>query len=355
MRPNPLYGMMSAWFPQKTLMIPQPSDLSQLSSWQLALKTLITDPIELLKQLDLSPQEIPWIGDKHFPLRVTPSFVARMRKQDPNDPLLRQVLTAPRIEGSQSYNYSDDPLEEATYNPVPGVLHKYPSRVLLTLTRSCAIHCRYCFRQHFPYHQNTPGRQGWPAIFRYIREHPEIIEVILSGGDPLMLPDPMLQLFCTQLATIPHVRLLRIHSRLPVVLPERICPAFLSLFQELPFQAILVYHTNHPAEIIPALSEGVAHLRAYGIFVLNQTVLLKAVNDSLECLKALSVALFKAGILPYYLHLLDPVKGAEAFQIPLSHAKQLQEGLREALPGYLVPRFVKEIPHTLYKQPLDLL
>jgi EF-P beta-lysylation protein EpmB len=326
-------------------MIPQPL------IWQKDLGQLITDPLELLSLLELDSDDIDWDWDHQFPLRVTQSFVARMKKGDPHDPLLRQVLTT-KQESQLSSCFSEDPLQESQYNPVPGLLHKYSSRVLLTVTQSCAIHCRFCFRRHFPYEKNNPGRQGWAPALNYIASQPQVLEVILSGGDPLMLRDEMLGELVAQLEAIPHIQFLRFHTRAPVVMPERITPALVELLQNTRFNTTMVYHINHPAEIIPAISDGVALLKQANVTVLNHTVLLKDINDNAQCLRALSISLFKAGILPYYVHLLDPVQGTSHFDSTLQTAKALQQHLRDTLPGYLVPQFVREVPHSLSKIPL---
>ena len=335
-------------------MIPQPALKQQQPLWQQRLQALITDPQTLLSLVEVSPTLLPWQLDKQFPLRVTPSFVARMKKGDPADPLLLQVLPV-KTENQSVVGFSCDPLQEKQANPIPGLLHKYPSRALITLTPNCAIHCRYCFRRHFPYEQNTPGRKGWELIWDYLGQHSEIMEVILSGGDPLLATDDYIAQFLEGLANFSHIQLLRFHTRLPILIPERIYPDFLKRLPLQRFHTTFVYHINHSAELIPAISEGVQLLKTYGITVLNQSVLLKGINDNLACLKQLSLNLFKAGILPYYLHLPDAVKGTHHFAVSLTIAKQLAQALREALPGYLVPRFVQEIPHTLAKTPLDLI
>ncbi len=322
------------------------------TSWQQSLSELITCPLELLSLLDLTADQVAWQIDKDFPLRVTKSFVARMKKGDPTDPLLRQVLPLKK-ESCSTLNFSKDPLAESTVNPVPGLLHKFKTRALLTFTGSCAIHCRFCFRRHFPYTDNNPGRNGWSAALDYIANHPEIMEVILSGGDPLMAQDETIAHFLAQLAQIPHVQILRIHSRLPVVLPERVTPEFVNMLKATRFNTVMVYHINHPQEITASIANGVALLKQQQITVLNHTVLLQGVNDEIECLKKLSLQLFAAGILPYYINLLDAVQGASHFAVPLAKAKALQQDLRAALPGYLVPKFVQEIPEQPSKIPLD--
>lgn len=334
--------------------IQQPSLTQQSLTWQQALSEMVTSPLDLLSMVNLSPEDIPWQWDKDFPLRVTKSFISRMQKSDPQDPLLKQVLSI-KIESQLNSNFSDDPLEETKYNPIPGLLHKFPSRVLLTFTSSCAIHCRYCFRRHFPYQSNNVGRKGWTQVLDYIASHPEIVEVILSGGDPLMAQDDVINEFLQKLSHIPHVQLLRIHTRLPVVVPQRITQHLLRILHDVPLQIVMVYHINHPNEIIPAITQGVSKLKQHGITVLNQSVLLAGVNDNIECLKTLSLDLFKAGIMPYYVNLLDAVQGASHFFVSKKKAKELQQSLRENLPGYLVPKFVQEIPHRLSKTPIDIL
>jgi EF-P beta-lysylation protein EpmB len=315
---------------------------------------MVTSPLDLLSMVNLSPEDIPWQWYKVFPLRETKIFISRMKKSDPQDPLLKQVLSI-KIESQLNSNFSEDPLEETKYNPIPGLLHKFPSRVLLTFTSSCAIHCRYCFRRHFPYQSNNVGRKGWTQVLDYIASHPEIVEVILSGGDPLMAQDDVINEFLQKLSHIPHVQLLRIHTRLPVVVPQRITQHLLRILHDVPLQIVMVYHINHPNEIIPAITQGVNKLKQHGITVLNQSVLLAGVNDSTECLKTLSLDLFKAGIMPYYVNLLDAVQGASHFFVSKKKAKELQQSLRENLPGYLVPKFVQEIPHRLSKTPIDIL
>lgn len=334
--------------------ITQPLTTEQPALWQTALKNLITSPEKLLARLNIAPELVPYAWDKQFPLRVTESYVARMKAGDPNDPLLRQVLSTK--EESQLSSFSvPDPLEEKRFNPLPGLLHKFDNRVLLTFTSSCAIHCRYCFRRQFPYRENNPGKQGWPAILDYINQRKNIIEVILSGGDPLMASDDYLDEFLGLLSAIPHVKLLRFHTRLPVVLPERITATFISKMTQHRFTTSMIYHINHPNEITLEIAKGVQQLRAAGITVLNQAVLLKDVNDSEEVLHTLSLALYQAGILPYYMNLLDAVSGSDHFFVPRDTAKTLQNGLRKTLPGYLVPKFVQEIPHRPHKTPLDAL
>lgn len=311
--------------------------------WQQELIQAVTDPRELCQILELNPDSVEISGKAiaNFPLKVPRSFIARMEKGNPDDPLLRQVLPLP-AEDLESSAYSRDPLGEERVNPVSGLLHKYQGRVLLTLTGVCAINCRYCFRRHFPYAENNPSQQGWEKAFAYIQKDSSITEVILSGGDPLLLNDRTLKAFTDQLATIPHVKRLRIHSRIPIVLPERITEEFIAWLTSIPQTPVLVTHCNHPQELSPAVIEAMQSLKRAGIVLLNQAVLLKGINDEVETLVALSEALFSAGIQPYYLHLLDKVQGAAHFDTELVRAKKLYGELSQRLPGYLLPKLAQE-------------
>jgi EF-P beta-lysylation protein EpmB len=304
-------------------------------SWQEALSDLITNPAELL----LAAQA----AARLFPLKVPRGFVARMEKGNPNDPLLRQVLPL-GLELNEIAGYFNDPLQEREVNPISGLLHKYEGRVLVTLTSVCAIHCRYCFRRHFPYAENNPGQSGLENVFAYIGENPTINEVILSGGDPLAVSERKLKHVSDQLALIPHVTRLRIHTRLAVVLPERITSAFLEWITQLKCQLVIVIHANHPKEINADVQSALKKLRDVGVTLLNQSVLLKGINDDVATLKQLSELLFNAGVLPYYLHVLDKVQGAAHYDLDRQTAKQLHAALANSLPGYLVPKLTCEEP-----------
>lgn len=312
-------------------------------TWQQSLSNLITDPEELLAilRLDLALLPAARLATRAFPLKAPRGYVARMQKGNPDDPLLRQVLPL-GAELEVVTGYVNDPLEEAQANPVPGLLHKYHDRVLVTLTSACAVHCRYCFRRHFPYAENNPGTAGWEKILAYISEHPEINEVILSGGDPLSVSDKLLALFSQKLSEIKHIKRLRIHTRLPIVLPERITSELTALLSRLPFQTILVVHANHAQEIDAEVIVALAALRSANVNLLNQSVLLRGVNDDVETLVDLSERLFAAGVLPYYLHVLDKVQGAAHFDLPLARACELHAALTARLSGYLVPKLVRE-------------
>ncbi len=316
--------------------------------WQQALTDLITCPEELLSLLELDQSAGIIEAAKTFPLKVPRGYVNRMQKGNPNDPLLRQVLPL-GLELTIVPGYDKDPLQESQVNPVPGLLHKYHGRVLVTLTSACAIHCRFCFRRHFPYHDNNPGLRGWDNLFAYIQNDPSISEVILSGGDPLTVSDHLLKLFSTSLSSISHVKRLRIHTRLPIVLPERITASLLTWLRELELEAIVVVHANHPQEINEEVRDALFLLRNASVHLLNQTVLLKGINDEVSILALLSETLFDAGVLPYYLHVLDKVEGAAHFDLPIERARELHRALAHRLPGYLVPRLVCEEAGELAK------
>ena len=313
------------------------------SAWQQALVQAFTDPQELLQALELDQHMLPASAKvtKQFPLMVPRDFVARMEKGNPHDPLLRQVL-ALNDELIITPGFQADPLGERQVNPVPGLLHKYHGRVLLTLVGKCAINCRFCFRRHFPYVDNNPGTQGWEQALAYIAADPSIVEVILSGGDPLIANDKVLSSFSARLNQIAHVKRLRIHSRIPIVLPERISPEFLAWSQTVRQQLIMVTHCNHAQEINLPVKTALQRLRETGMTLLNHTVLLKGVNDNIETLVALSEALFAEQVIPYYLHQLDKVQGAAHFEVDLATGQALHYALTQRLSGFMVPKFVFE-------------
>lgn len=319
-------------------------------SWQTELATLFTDPIQLLAFLELDPAlaEAALRASHLFPLKVTRHYAALIEKGNPNDPLLRQVLPLD-LELKEIPGFNADPLQELSVNKVPGLLHKYPDRVLVTLTSACAIHCRYCFRRSFPYAENNPGIEGWEKIFAYISQHKAVREVILSGGDPLTVNDKYLKLFMDKLAHLSQIKRLRIHTRLPVVLPNRITKALLDILTGFAFIPVIVIHANHPQEISQQVAHALKMLKTAGISVLNQSVLLKGVNDDAKVLAALSEKLWHLGVQPYYLHLLDKVAGAAHFDIDLIRAREIHAELTHQLSGYLVPKLVVEEPGKLAK------
>lgn len=334
-------------------MIPGTAELRQVPAWQTALAQVVTDPSELLRLVGLGEEwrEAAEAAAKAFPLRVPRGFVARMRSGDPADPLLRQVLPLGQ-ELRVMPGFGPDPVGDHAAQQAPGVLQKYKGRVLLTATGACAVHCRYCFRRHFPYEESNASVDGWCGALDAIATDSSITEVILSGGDPLTLSDRRLTAFVQQAARIPHVKRLRVHSRLPVVLPERITKALCEILISTRLRPVLVIHVNHAQEIDPTVQTACELLTKYGIPLLNQSVLLRGVNDNAEALIDLSEALFAVGVLPYYLHQLDRVQGAAHFEVSDSIARQLHATLQSRLPGYLVPRLVREIPGATGKTSL---
>lgn len=322
-----------------------------MSDWQQHLRDAIQDPRELLALLQLTEADLPRVDlSPAFALRVPRPFVARMRPKDPGDPLLRQVLSL-TDEAMASPTYHLDPLNEHE-TVLPGVLHKYRSRVLVVFRGGCAVNCRYCFRRHYPYHSGTLRRQQLDDVLDYLRANPAVNEVILSGGDPLMADDAGLAEAMQALADMPSIRRLRIHTRLPVVIPARITDALLETLGSLSVPVIMVLHINHAQEIDEALADAVTRLRTVCRMVLNQAVVLAGVNDQVEAQVALSEALFAAGIDPYYLNVLDRVSGASHFAVDDADVGALYRGMLEQLPGFLVPTLVREVPGAGHKVPL---
>ncbi|ELQ6150026.1 EF-P beta-lysylation protein EpmB [Cronobacter turicensis] len=323
--------------------------------WLSQLADVITDPDELLHLLNIDASEELLAGRdarRLFALRVPRAFAARMEKGNPQDPLLRQVLTS-REEFVAAPGFTTDPLEEQN-SVVPGLLHKYHNRALLLVKGGCAVNCRYCFRRHFPYADNQGNKRNWQAALDYIATHPELDEIIFSGGDPLMAKDHELEWLVANIESIPHIKRLRIHSRLPIVIPARITDALVRLLGETRLQVLLVNHINHAQEIDDAFRTGMTKLRAAGVTLLNQSVLLKGVNDNAATLAALSNALFDAGVMPYYLHVLDKVQGAAHFMVSDDEARAIMRELLSQVSGYLVPKLAREIGGEPSKTPLDL-
>lgn len=325
---------------------------AQPGDWRRAFREAITDPHELLDVLGLPglASQLPRAAGS-FPLRVPRGFVARMRPGDPADPLLRQVLPLDE-EYRPMPGFDPDAVGDLASRGARGVLHKYHGRSLLVATGSCAVHCRYCFRRHFPYGEQLAAAEGWREALDYLQSHPEVTEVILSGGDPLSLATSKLAELGAGLRRLPQVRRLRLHTRLPVVLPERIDAELLAWFAALPWPVVLVIHANHAQELDRSVADALAALRRVGVRLLNQSVLLRGVNDDVESLAALSERLFECDVQPYYLHQLDRVAGAAHFEVADARARALSEQLRARLPGYLVPLLVREIPGDSSKRPL---
>ena len=324
------------------------------ASWQTALAQAIRDPAQLLQQLQLPMDLLPaaQAAARRFPLRVPHSYLQRIRPGDLDDPLLRQVLPLAE-ECTSEPSGQIDPVGDLAAMPSPGLLHKYQGRALLVTTGACAIHCRYCFRRHFPYASGNPLHQHRQATLEYLQTHPELNELILSGGDPLSLPDGQLAGWVRECERFPHLQTLRLHTRLPVVLPERVDSALCTWLADTRLQTVIVLHINHPREIDQQVSQAIDALRQSGATLLNQSVLLRGINDSAATLTELSHVLFANGVLPYYLHQFDPVQGALHFAVPLVEGQQLMTQLRASLPGYLVPRYVQEIPGMAAKYPIS--
>ena len=332
---------------------PAPQPLAA-PNWQQVLAHAITDPHELLALVGLSDQHLPQaLQAAHaFGLRVPRGFVRRMRYGDANDPLLRQVLPL-AAENLSRDGFGLDPVGDLESRVASGVLHKYHGRALVIATGACAVHCRYCFRRHFPYADELASSDGWRAALDTLRSDASIGEVILSGGDPLSLSDRRLTQFTDALRRIPHVRRIRVHTRQPIVLPERVDSGLLQWLKACGLQKVMVLHANHAQEIDADVRRACRALADTGTVLLNQAVLLAGVNDSIEALVDLSEALFDTGVMPYYLHMLDRVQGAAHFEVSQDRARQLVNGVNMRLPGYLVPKLVREVSGAGAKTPID--
>ncbi len=315
------------------------------SDWQTLMKGSLISATELISYLELPKSFLPGAESGHqlFELRAPKPYLDRIEKGNPNDPLLLQILPMQQ-ESLKVPGYITDPLEEMDSNPIPGLIHKYKSRVLLVGSGACAINCRYCFRRHFPYQDNGLSNDRIDQVIRYLQAKKEVNEVILSGGDPLATPDRRLQQLVEQLAAVPHIKRLRIHTRLPVVIPQRITDQLVSLLSQSRLKVVWVLHINHSNEIDHQVAAAVSKLKENRMTVLNQSVILKGVNDSVQVLKDLSESLFDAGILPYYLHAFDPVQGASHFDVPDHQLIKLWRELQGQLPGFLVPKLTREEP-----------
>ena len=322
-----------------------PTTAKRTARWQRALNSAVRDPGELLRRLHLPSDYLAPArrAARLFPLFAPLSFVRRMEVGNPHDPLLRQVLPL-ELELHHTEGGQVDPLDEGAAARAPGLLQKYTGRALLITTGACAIHCRYCFRRHFPYNDGPRSLDQWQPALQILRSDPSIEEVLLSGGDPLTLVDSQLDALIGAIAEIGHVRRLRIHTRLPIVVPERVTERLLASLNTTRLTSIVVVHVNHPAEIDSQVSAALRSLLEDGVTVLNQSVLLRGVNDSLDALIGLSRGLINLGVVPYYLHQLDRVSGAAHFEVSVTRGRQLVRAMRAQLPGYAVPRYVAEKP-----------
>ncbi|MGB6042637.1 MAG: EF-P beta-lysylation protein EpmB [Pirellulales bacterium] len=319
--------------------------------WQESLRRAVRDPEQLCRTLSLPAEYEPaaQAAARSFPVFAPWEYIARMRPGDPHDPLLRQVLPLDR-ELDDVPGYTNDPVGDEPATLEAGLLQKYESRVLLVTTGSCAVHCRYCFRRHFPYVETPISMDAWQPALAQIAADPSIDEVILSGGDPLTIVDRRLSQLARQLERIGHLQRLRIHTRLPIMIPSRVDEQLLSWLGDNRLATIVVVHANHPREIDASVAAALGQLVDSGIVVLNQSVLLAGVNDDADALVELSRTLVDLRVMPYYLHQLDRVAGAAHFEVPMERGVQLVEQMRRRLPGYAVPRYVRERPGAVSKE-----
>lgn len=326
--------------------------LATQKNWQNQFSDIITDFHTLATALNLDFADFDTtVGD--FPLKVPRDFVKKMRQGDIHDPLLLQVLPT-FAETVEVTGFVTDPLEEKSSNPTKGIIHKYASRVLLPVTGACMVHCRYCFRQHFDYNENLPTKDDWQTIIEYIQSHPQVNEVILSGGDPLSLSDRRLFDIFTILENLPQLHTIRLHTRVPVVIPARLSDELLERLAQSRCRMVMVIHANHPNEIDDETAFYLNRARMAGVTMLNQTVLLKGINDNAEILANLSENLWQAGVLPYYLHVLDKVAGASHFLVEDKQAVEIYWQLLAKVAGYLVPKLVRETPNQPFKTPINV-
>jgi len=276
-----------------------------------------------------------------FPLRVGRSFLNQIEPDNPDDPLLLQIL--PRLsENRQVEGFNRDPVGDLEHSVSNGVIHKYRNRVLLTVTGACAIHCRYCFRRNFPYSSENPQRDNWDGALSYIEQHREVEEVILSGGDPLMLELDKLKALVQKIEEIGHIKRLRIHTRIPVVAPEMVNKDVVTWLGGISLPVIMVIHCNHSNELSTEVVTTLSHLTRAGVRLFNQSVLLKGINDNPHTLAELSKKLFYAGVQPYYLNLLDRAHGTAHFEVSDELAREISATLHTLLPGYLIPKVVRD-------------
>ncbi|WP_225639298.1 EF-P beta-lysylation protein EpmB [Candidatus Profftia sp. (ex Adelges kitamiensis)] len=330
---------------------------SYQEGWLQQLTNAINKPSELLEYVELSNS--PQLEKSHdarypFSLRVPHTFARRIKKGDPYDPLLLQVMTSTK-EFTITPGYSNNPVDEQNdIIVVPGLLHKYINRVLLLVKNNCAVHCRYCFRRYFPYNNNKGNKTNWRQALNYIYQHQELDEIIFSGGDPLMAKDHELSWLLNATEAIPHIKRLRIHTRLPVVIPDRITKKLINIFSKSRLNIILVTHINHAYEIGVELYDAMTQLKRVGVTLLNQSVLLRGINDNANTLADLSNALFSAGIIPYYLHLLDKVQGTAHFMVSDYEAQGIMRNLITKISGYMVPKLTREIGGEPSKTLIDL-
>ncbi|MXW08170.1 MAG: EF-P beta-lysylation protein EpmB [Gammaproteobacteria bacterium] len=315
--------------------------------WQAILRSSVRSVKELQHLLELQDNQVDWVDDSEFPLHIPRTFIERMEKRNPRDPLLLQVAPSCK-ELNFSEGYTPDPLNEYEFTLNGGVVKKYANRALVITTQACPVHCRYCFRRHFDY--STNQLTDLQRTLETLKNDPSIAEVILSGGDPLTLSNTKLDTLIQQLQRLEHVQILRIHTRFPIMIPQRITPALVEILSKTRLKVVIVVHINHPNEIDDSVQQAIERFRNAQIDVFNQSVLLKGVNDSVQTLSKLMHRVFEIGVVPYYLHLFDPVAGAHHYDLPETTALALWKELQPELPGYLVPRLVREVPHQPAKK-----
>jgi EF-P beta-lysylation protein EpmB len=321
-----------------------------IAPWQAELRDAIRDPAELGRRLGLlvklASQGRSAAAD--FGCLVPASYLARIEPGNPADPLLRQVLPVAE-EGVESAGFGPDPVDERAAMLTPGLLQKYPGRALMVVTSACPVHCRYCFRRHFPYGDHSAGDAAWAPALEALRADPSIEEIILSGGDPLTVTDRRLAALIDELAAIPHLSRLRVHTRMPVMIPSRVTNSLLAWLAGSRLTPVMVLHANHARELDDEVAAAADRLRAAGVMLLNQAVLLRGVNDTVDAQCALSRRLVAIGVTPYYLHQLDRVRGAAHFEVPIACGREIIAEMRRRLPGYAVPQYVQEVPGELHK------
>lgn len=322
-------------------------------SWQDAVRDAVRDPAELCRLVELPEEYVAasQAAAKQFPLFVPRGYVARMKPGDPADPLLRQVLPL-EAEMLDVPGFVSDPVDDKSAHRQAGLLQKYRGRALLIATGTCAIHCRYCFRRHFPYDEAPHSLAAWEPAIAEIAADSSLSEIILSGGDPLTLVDATLTAMVERLETIPHLRRLRIHTRLPIVIPERVTDSLVEVLRDTRLTPVVVLHANHANELDQHVANAVAKMVGAGALLLNQAVLLAGINDSTAAQAALCERLIDLRVTPYYSHQLDRVAGAAHFEVPITKGRHIIEQLRGRLPGYAVPRYVQEIPGSTSKSEL---
>jgi len=330
--------------------------LATENSWQESMKLAFRQLADLLKFAELDKESVRMAcgqsAPADFPLFVPREWAKRIRPKDPNDPLLRQVLVT-TAESLEVPGFTKDPVGDLNAQTTPGLLHKYYGRALLITTGACAIHCRYCFRRHFPYHEAPKSIEAWQEALNAIRTDPSLEEILLSGGDPLTLVDDRLAELIQSLEDIPHLKRLRIHSRLPTIIPQRVTESLCNHLRSTRLGVWFVLHINHAQELDTPTCQAIGKLRQTGAVLLNQAVLLRGVNDSVESLQELCQRLVNEQVIPYYLHQLDRVAGSAHFEVPVSEGRHLMEKLRQRLPGYALPRYVQEVAGRTSKTPLE--